>query len=323
MDAAVLHEFGQPPRYTRFADPIPGEGELLVEVKAAALQRIDRARASGTHYAGPRELPVVVGTDGVGIARDEDGDEFRVWFALPRAPFGSMARRAVVSEAMIAPIPDELPDAHAAALVNPGMAALLALSWRARLAEGETVLILGATGVSGRLAVQLARLLGAGRVVAAGRDPKALEALLDLGADSLINLDRPRDALVRDFRGQEGDGYAAVIDYVWGAPTEALLTALIRHEFKAARMETRVVQVGDVNAPVITLPAEVLRSTAISLLGHGGFAPQQVRGRAYTDLMAHAAEGRLRVRIEERPLSEVADAWARGDRDGRRQVLVP
>jgi NADPH:quinone reductase-like Zn-dependent oxidoreductase len=324
MHAAVLREFGEPPRFAEFTEPEAGEGEVVVEVRAAALHRIDRARASGGHYAGPRELPTVCGIDGVGSVTDEDGDETRVWFALPRAPFGSMAERAVVSTGMIAPVADELTDAEAAALINPGQAALLPLRWRGRLAEGETVLILGATGVTGRLAVQLAKILGAGRVVAAGRNPRALEELAGLGADALIRLDQPRDRLVADFAAQAGaTGYQVVVDYVWGEPTEALLAALTRHGFEVADHETRLVQVGDLAAPAISLRAQALRSAPITLTGSGGFAPRDVRAKAYGDLITYASEGRLHIAVEEQPLAEVGAMWRRGDVGGRRVVLVP
>jgi NADPH:quinone reductase-like Zn-dependent oxidoreductase len=324
MRAAVLEQFGQPPRYAEFADPVAADGEVLVQVRAAALHRIDRARGSGRHYTSPAELPVICGIDGVGTVADEDGGEARVWFALPRAPFGSMAERTVASARLIAPLPEGLTDAQAAALINPGMAALLPLSWRAKLAEGETVLILGATGVTGRLAVQLAKLLGAGRVVAAGRDPRALEALTELGADTLIRLDRPKDELAAEFAAQAGPGgYQVILDYVWGEPTEALLEALTVREFKGAEGETRLVQVGDMAGPTLTLPAEALRSTPITLVGSGGFAPPRVRAGCYGQLVDHASEGRLRIEPEELPLAEVAGAWRRGDRDGRRQVLIP
>jgi len=320
MHAAVLHAFNSPPRYTEFDEPVAGEGESLLTVRAAALHRIDRARATGTHYASPQQLPAVAGTDGVGTTADGE----RVWFALPRAPFGSMAEHSVTQNYMLAPLPPQLGDAEAAALINPGMAAYLPLTWRAKLVEGETVLVLGATGVTGRLAVQLAKLLGAGRVVAAGRDPQALESLRDLGADALIRLDRPKDEIAAAFAAEAGkDGYQVVLDYVWGAPTEALLTALTGHEFKAATSETRLIQIGDGASPVISLPAEVLRSSAVTLTGSGGFAPPAVQGEAYGKLVGFAAQGTLKVAVEELPLSQVEEAWVRGDRDGRRLVLIP
>lgn len=320
MRAAVLESLGASPCYREFADPVAEDGETLIEVQAAALHRIDRVRAAGDHYTSPRQLPVVSGTDGVGVTPDGT----RVYFALPRAPFGAMAERTVAQGWALAPIPDQLGAAEAAALINPGMAAYLPLAWRAKLVEGETVLVLGATGVTGRLAVQLAKLLGAGRVVAAGRDPKSLEQLSDLGADALIRLDRPKDELAAAFAAEAGsDGFQVIVDYLWGDPTEALLAALTRNEFKDAGSEARLVQVGDSAAPVISLPAEVLRSSAVTLTGSGGFAPPEVRGQAYGKLIGYAAEGTLRVEVEESPLAQVEEAWRRGDREGRRLVLIP
>lgn len=324
MHAAILDAFGTAPRYGDFDEPVAGGDEVLVDVRAAALHRVDRARASGTHYASPDRLPAVCGIDGVGIVTDDDGDEVRVWFALPRSPYGSMAERTVVPADKIAPIPEELTDAQAAALINPGMAAILPLTHRARLAEGESVLVLGATGVTGRLAVELAKLLGAGRVIAAGRDAAALEDLRELGADELIRLDCPTDELAARFAAVAGsDGFQVVIDYVWGPPTEALLASITRRGFRTATAETRLVQVGQMAAPTLTLPADVLRSTALTISGSGGFAPPSVLARAYGRLVEYAAEGRLRIDVEETPLAQVEQSWLHGDQDGRRRVLIP
>ncbi|MEU6719659.1 zinc-binding alcohol dehydrogenase family protein [Nonomuraea sp. NPDC046802] len=322
MHAAVLSAFGKLPRFAEFPDPVAGEGEALVEVRAAALNRVDRVRAAGDHYTSgsPDDLPLVCGLDGVGIS--PDGGRF--YFALPRAPYGSMAERTVVPNWMLAPMPSQLSDAEAAALINPGMAAYLPIAWRGRLVAGETVLVLGATGVTGRLAVQMARLLGAGRVVAAGRDKKALESLTDLGADALISLDRPQDELSSAFAAEAGDdGFQVVVDYLWGAPTEALLAALTLHEFKAVEHETRIVQVGDMAGPTLNLPAEALRSAPVTLAGSAGSVPQEVRVEAFGKLCEFAASGALKLAVEEVPLAEAEEAWRRGDRDGRRQVLIP
>jgi NADPH:quinone reductase-like Zn-dependent oxidoreductase len=163
MNAAVLHAFNKPPCFEQFSEPIAEENQVSVHVRAAALKPVDKQRASGSHYAAFRELPVVCGTDGVGCL--DDGR--RVFFAGSQPPFGSMAQRTVVSPSRCFPIPDNVDDDIAAAVVNPGLSAWGALTWRAQLAPGETVLILGATGVTGKLAIQTAKLLGARRVVAA------------------------------------------------------------------------------------------------------------------------------------------------------------
>ncbi len=187
MKAAVLHALGQPPRFEDFPDPDTRPGEVIVHVRAASLKNIDKALASGTHYDRHAHLPVVCGLDGVGVL--DDGT--RIFCGGPRPPYGMMAERTVVSRAWCLPIPDGVDDVGAAALPNPALSSWLPLVWRAQLRSGETVLILGATGVAGKLAVQIAKHLGAGRVVAAGRNMRLLETLPDLGADAIIALTFP------------------------------------------------------------------------------------------------------------------------------------
>ena len=153
MDAAVLHALGRPPRCEQFSEPIARDGEAIVQVHAASLKPIDKQLASGSHYASPRELPVVCGSDGVGHLSDGQ----RVFFGGTRAPYGAMARRTVVRRAFCFPVPEGVDDETAAALPNPGVSAWLSLAFRARLTPGENVLILGATGVTGKLAVKIAK----------------------------------------------------------------------------------------------------------------------------------------------------------------------
>ena len=186
MNAAVLHTLGKPPRFEKFPEPVPAEDEVVVHVRTAALKPVDKQMAGGTHYASFRELPAVCGLDGVGWL--DDGT--RVFFAGPRRPYGAMAERTVVRRAQCFPVPEGLNDAVAAALPNPGVSAWLTLNARAKLAPGETVLILGATGVTGKLAVQIAKILGAGRVIAAGRNEKVLDTLRELGADATVAVRR-------------------------------------------------------------------------------------------------------------------------------------
>jgi NADPH2:quinone reductase len=214
MDAAVLHAFNEPPRFEQFSEPIAEENEVIVHVRAAALKPVDKQMASGSHYAAFRELPVGCGMDGVGCL--DDGT--RVFFARPRSPYGSMAQRTIVSPSHSFPIPDNIDDDIAAAVVNPGLSAWGALAWRAQLTVGETVLILGATGVTGKLAVQTAKLLGAGRVIAAGRNEQVLDTLHDLGADTTICLDKPGLDLAEAYAREAGEtGFDVIIDYLWGA----------------------------------------------------------------------------------------------------------
>jgi NADPH2:quinone reductase len=234
-----------------------------------------------------------------------------------------MAQRTVVPRAFTFPIPENVNDETAAALPNPGISAWLSLAYRAKLVRGENVLILGATGVTGKLAVQIAKLLGAARVVAAGRNQQALQALHDLGADATIPLALPATELSEAFLREAGQsGFQVVIDYVWGAPAEAFLAAITRREFAAIQSETRFVQVGESAAPTITLPAAVLRSTALTILGTAGIPARDVLVEAFRQVMAFAAKGDLHIETERVPLEDIENAWQR-DQSGRRLVIIP
>lgn len=321
MHAAVLHAIGTAPRYEEFHEPVIGDsdGEVIVHVHAASLKPIDKQLASGSHYASRGELPRVCGSDGVGHI--EGGQ--RVFFGGPRPPHGAMAQRTVVPRAFTFPIPDNLDDETAAALPNPGVSAWLSLTYRAKLARGEAVLILGATGVTGKLGVKIAKLLGAGRVVAAGRNHEALNTLHDLGADATISLALPATELSEAFVQEAGQsGFQVVIDFVWGQPAEAFLTAITRSEFAAVQSETRFVQVGESAAPTITLPAAVLRSTAVTILGTAGIPPRDVLVEAFQQVMAYAAKGDLQIETQRIPLAHVENAWQR-NQPGCRLVMIP
>jgi len=320
LKAAVLHELGKAPRFEEFAEPIPGKDEALVRVRAASLKAIDKQLASGSHYASPRELPVVCGVDGVGDL--EDGT--RVFFGGPRRPYGAMAEGTVVPLAFCFPIPSGISEDTAAALPNPGVSAWLSLTHRAKLAPGETVLILGATGVTGQLAVQIAKLLGAKHVTGVGRNERVLRRLRELGADATIQLDQPADSLKEAFAREAGNtGFEVIIDYLWGRPTEALLAAITKPEFAVVTKETRLVQAGESAGPTILLPAAVLRSTALTILGTAGVPPRDVLVDAMQKVMGHAAGGALRIETERVPLADIERAWQQKEQSGRRIVVIP
>ncbi len=319
MYAAVLHTLGKPPRYEQFADPMAREGEAIVEVRAASLKPVDRQLAAGSHFASPRELPAICGTDGVGYL----GDGKRVLFGGARAPYGAMAERTVVKASFCFPVPDEMDDETAAALPNPGVSAWLSLSHGAKVKAGENVLVLGATGTTGKLAVKIAKLMGAGRVVAAGRNERVMTDLLEQGADATIRLDASEDELREQFTREAGEaGFQVVIDYVWGRPVEVLLAALTRKEFAVAKSETRLLQVGESAGATISLPAAVLRSTALTISGTAGVPPLEVLVDALKKVMEHGARGDLRVDTEAVRLAQIEEAWGREQR-GRRLVVKP
>jgi NADPH:quinone reductase-like Zn-dependent oxidoreductase len=313
MKAAIVMQAGQKaPLFGDFEEAVAGVDEAIVRVSAAAISPLVRARAAGTHYSSGGTFPFVAGVDGVG--RLEDGR--RVAFALPRAPFGSMAERVPVPRAHLVPLPDALGDVAAAALINPGMSSFAALTERARLKRGETVLINGATGAAGSLAVHIARHLGTARVIATGRNPDALAAL---GADVVIPLGTDGDALERQFKAEFARGVDVVIDYLWGESAERLLIAGAKAGPDAVPI--RFVQVGSVSGGEISLPSAVLRSSAIELMGSGiGSIPLERLVTAIGGVLHAAAQDGFALPARAMALAEVEQAWAL---EGERVVLTP
>jgi len=306
MKAAVVRSFDLPPKYEDFPEPVAAEGEVLVEVKAAGLHQVVKSLASGHHYGSTGELPLVPGVDGVG--RLAEGK--RVYFGATRPAYGTFAERSVTKPWMCVPLPDELEDITAAALANPGMSSRAALM-RAQFVAGESVLILGATGVAGRLAVQMARRLGAQRVVAAGRNPAALEEVAGLGADAVISLNQEQDALVEALRAAMAEAKInVVLDYLWGQPAEALLQAIAQKGLSRAAPRIRFVQIGSMAGTTISLPAAVLRSSGLELLGSGfGSASLEQILQAVGELFREAAKKPFQIAVKAAPLSEVEALW--------------
>ncbi len=320
MNAAVVYTFNQPPRYSTFADPIPAEGEKLVTVTAAGLHQIVKSLANGTHYGSTGELPFIPGVDGVG--RLEDGK--RVFFGIARSPYGTFSERALASSWMSIELPEGLDDVTAAGIANPGMSSWVALTGRAKFIAGESVLVLGATGVAGQLAVQIAKRLGARRIIAAGRNPEVLERLKELGADTVISLDQPHDDLVAAFRQELAQSPVDVIlDYLWGAPAEALLAATAHKGLRMATSRIRFVQIGASSGPAISLPAATLRSSAIELLGSGfGSASLDKIVQAVAEFFKVVAEQPFHFKARAVPLKDVEAVW-NSPEPGVRLVFQP
>jgi NADPH:quinone reductase-like Zn-dependent oxidoreductase len=315
MHAAVIHTPGEPPRYQSFQDPTPNDGEAVIQVRAAGLHPVVKALASGKHYAGKGEVNVVPGVDGVGVL--EDGS--RVYFTFARKPWGTMCERTVAPRVRCLGLPDALDDVQAAAIANPGMSALLSLEQRAAVTKGETVMILGATGVAGQLAVQIARYLGAKRVIASGRN---VEALSKLNIDAVVPLGQQEDAVREAFAAEAAGGIDVVIDYLWGRPTELLLEALGKSFNPDSSRPVRLVEVGESAGKTINLPGSTLRSFDLRILGSGfGSVPLQTVLDAIPALFSMAAAGSIRVEVEPVPLAEVEAAWDRPEK-GRRIVFT-
>jgi len=304
MKAAIVPQAGRAPVYGDFKEPAPVAGENRIRVTAAALSPVVKARASGTHYSSSGGFPIGVGIDGVG--RLDDGS--RVHFFLPRAPYGSMAEKVVVPSSHCTIVPDRLDDITAAAIAIPGMSSWVALKERANFAAGETVLVNGATGTSGRLAVQVAKYLGAKKVIATGRQVATLQSIKALGADETILLNENRDALEKDFTEQFASGVDVVLDYLWGQSAESLLIA----ESKIGTDKPiRFIQIGTTSGTNITLSAAILRSTAIELKGSGlGSVPVNRIVRGIEEVLHAAVAGRFQMATKPIPLSEVERVWS-------------
>jgi len=319
MNAAVVHSYDQPPRYETFADPVPTIDEVLIDVSAAGLHPIVKSLAKGAHYGSTGQLPSIPGVDGVG--RTPDGT--RVLFGSSRPPYGTFAERSITRRAMCTPLPANLDDAVVAAMINPAMSSWAALEHRAHFVNGESILILGATGCAGHLAVQVARRLGAKRVVAVGRNPQALEETKSLGADAVISLNQDRETLIAAFRAEINNGIDVVLDYLWGPPAEALLAAVVQKGLDHASGHLRYVQIGNSAGATIPLAAAALRSTGLEILGSGfGSASLADLVKAVAALLQEAARQPFVFQTTAMPLRDVTAAWAMID-SASRIVLQP
>jgi len=312
VKAAVLTELGAPPQFADFPDPQAEDDHVVVEVAAAGVNHVDLAKASGTFYTGPPPLPSVVGSDGVG----HTSDGRRVFFDAAVPPFGSWAQRSLVAREDLLEPAEDIDDVRAAAVGNTGLAAWLALEWRAKLQPGESVLVLGANGALGSVAVQAAKVLGAGLVIAADRDPVRLERLRDRGADAIVTL-TPDGDITGDCRAVVGGGVDVIIDPLWGSPALGAM--------RAAARGARLVQLGQLAGVALELPAPTVRSAALDILGMAAFhAPLEVRRKAYLAMTEKIAEGAITVDVVTVPLSDVATAWERQrGGPGVKLVLTP
>jgi len=307
MRAAIIERFGASPEYGEFARPVPGPGQLLIRVEAAALNPVDLRIASGTFYGGAPALPYIPGGEGAGTVV-EDGRSpkgRRVRFEVSGGESGGLAEWTAINEAACSPIADDLPWTTAAGLGIAGVAAWISLVDKARLRRGERVLILGATGTVGKIGVQIARLLGAGMVVAAGRNPGALARTLDLGADALVAIaGQSQEDLAAEFEAAAGGPLEVVFDPLWGLPLTAATVA--------CGQSARIVHLGQSAGSEATLNSAIVRGKQLTMIGHANpSTPLGKRTEAFSALAEHAAAGRIRIDTEELPLSAIGSAWAR------------
>jgi NADPH:quinone reductase-like Zn-dependent oxidoreductase len=319
MKAAVLHEVGGIPRYEEFPDPVPGEDEVIIDVKAVAVENVDKRIAAGTHYVSQQyiaQLPAIPAFDGIGALPDGT----IVGFGNPRPPYGALAEKTVVPKGAYIPIAEDIDPAIATVL---GTAITgMSIKTAAGFVSGETVLVQGATGVAGRLAVKVARLLGAGRIVATGRDDAQLRDVRTLGADTVINTAVSDEALARAYLDAKGDGYDVVLDYLWGRPTEILLRSLVPESFTFGK-PTRLIQVGDSAGGALVVAAESLRTSGVEFYGAAKGLNPEIMNEVYGQIVNWTHSGELTFDVVKVPLSDIETAWQRTDLRGSRLVVVP
>ena len=309
MHAAVVTAFDSPPQYSEHPDPVAADGEVVVEVLAAGLHPRVRSQADGSHYTSSNELPLVPGVDGV--VRDPDGN--LRYANLGDTTLGTMAERTVIELDRSVVLPAEADPVLIAAALNPLMSSWVALRRRIEFAAGQEVLILGATGNAGRMAVQVAKRFGASRVVAAGRSPERLAELVALGADLTLGFDEVAAAADVD----------VVIDYVWGDPSARAMVEML-----TARAERDVpltwIQIGSVAGATAPIPSAALRSARLAILGSGiGSVPGRDFIAELPKMAAAVAAGEFEVRARAVPLTAVAQAWTESGAGTDRVVLVP
>jgi NADPH:quinone reductase-like Zn-dependent oxidoreductase len=318
MNAAVVRSFQQPPRYEAFETPAPGDGEMSLEVLAAGLHPRVRSGASGTHYTSTGVLPLIPGVDGVG--RSADGELF--YFVASDGAFGTMAERTVVDRRRAVTLPADADVPAIAAGMNPGMSSWVALRRRISFQRGQKVLVLGATGNAGRMAIQVAKFLGAGYVVGAGRSEERLAALGALGADATVSLAGGAQEIA-DALGSVAGDVDVVIDYLWGPATEQAIPAVVQARAERSRPLSWI-QIGSMAGLTITLPSAALRAANLQLLGsgQGSVTPAGIVAEL-PELAAQITAGTFRVDAVSRPLSDVETVWSAPTPQGKRVVLAP
>lgn len=318
---AIVYQPGSLPTYTDFPEPTVSTGdEVLINVKAVAVKNLDKAQVSGKHYSSHTDTaPKVAGTDGVGTL--EDGT--RVYAIGTR---GMMAEKAVINKNMMTRIPDGLNDVVAAALPNAVMGSALALRYRAKMQSGDIVLINGATGFTGRTAIQLAKHYGAKKIIATGRNEAILQSLLQLGADEIISLKQDDDQLVQAIKNiHAATPIDVVLDYVWGHPAELILSTLKGNGNFSHR--TRFVTVGAMGGDMIQLSSQILRSVDLQLSGSGlGTWSREEVGKLFTEIIPEAfqlaAENKLVVDTMQVSLGDIAQLWQAETPNGKRIVVT-
>jgi NADPH:quinone reductase-like Zn-dependent oxidoreductase len=317
MKAAVVTTFDAPPRYQDAPAPVPAEGEIVVDVVAAGLHPRVRSQADGSHYTSTDELPLVPGIDGVG--RDADG-ALR-YFVLHDTTHGSMAEQTAIDPRRSVVLPAGADPVVLAAAMNPAMSSWVALRQRIDFEPGQDVLVLGATGNAGRMAVQVAKLLGAGRVVAAGRNPQRLDELTALGADAVVSLAGSPDDVAARLAEAAAD-VDVVLDYVWGEPAASAMVALVTARADRGK-PLAWVEIGSMGGREASIPSAALRAARLQIVGSGqGSVSSREIVAELGSLAEEITRGSITVDARAVPLADVEAAWA-DTATTQRVVLAP
>jgi len=318
MHAALVTAFDAPPRFASVDAPTPAnDHEVVVDVLASGLHPRVRSQSDGSHYTSTDELPLVPGIDGVG--RTSSG-ELR-YFILEDTTMGAMAERTVIDLRRSIRLDDDADPVAVAAAMNPAMSSWVALRRRIDFKPGQSVLVLGATGSAGQLAVQVARHLGAAHVVAAGRDETKLADLRGIGADDVVSLAGEASEVAARL-GKAAADVDVVIDYVWGQATAAAMVAIVTNRTDAGKPLSWI-EIGSVGGPTADIPSAALRAARLSIVGSGqGSVPTRDFVAELPALAAEISSGALTTNARAVPLADVEAAWL-SPATGERVVITP
>ena len=322
MKAAVIYQKGEMPQYTEFPEPfIQNDDQVLISVKAAAIKHFDKGRAGGKHYsaADNKQNATVIGGDGVGLLADGT----RV-FALGVS--GMIAEKAVIEKSRMIKLPEGIDDVTAAALPNAVAGSAMALRFRAHMKPGETVLINGATGFTGKIAVQIAKHYGAKKIIVTGRNKETLHGLLALGADEIISVNQDDEQFISQLKEiHNNTPIDVIIDYLWGRTAELILSSL---KGKGSfTHKVRFVSIGSVTGDKIQLSAENLRSVDLQLSGSGlGSWTKDEMKQLFSEILPEmfelAAGNKLKVETEMVSLTDIEKLWNMEVPGGKRLVIT-
>jgi len=317
MKAAIVLQKDQSPIFGDFKNPTPDSNQYLVRVQASSISQITKARASATHYSSDNEVPFIPGFDGVGTLVDGS----LVYFLLPQSPYGAMAEYCVVDKKHCVKIPQTLGADVLAAMAIPGMSSWAALIDQAKMVPGQTILVNGANGISGRLAIQIAKYLGAKKIIATARRSELFDELYALGATQCIQLTDESSEMEKSFHQVFKDGIHVVLDYLWGPSAVSLIQSAAKYSPQG--MSIQFVQIGSIGGATIPFPASALRSSGLKVMGSGlGSLSIAQMLKAISDLIEQAPEAGFQIKTEQIPLHEVSRVWNTTSSDSRIVLMM-